>query len=103
MTFGLSDGTIETVRAILEDYPAVKAAILYGSRAKGTERSGSDIDLALVGADLTHRMLLRIADRLDDSMVPYGFDLCLLKDIGDPALRNHIERRGVFLYQREPH
>lgn len=98
--FGLSDQTLATVRAILADYPEIEQAILYGSRAKGTYRKGSDIDLTLVGAGLDHRLLAQIAGRLEDSIIPYQVDLSLKADIDNPNLLAHIERVGVVFYRK---
>lgn len=99
-SFGLSDRTLAAVRAILADYPGIELAILYGSRAKGTYRKGSDIDLTLVGAGLDHRLLAQIAGRLEDSPIPYKVDLSLKSDIDNPNLLAHIERVGAVFYRR---
>lgn len=56
--FGLKESTIEKIQSVLSHYPQVKKAIIYGSRAKGKYKTGSDIDLTLVGdADLTQQIL----------------------------------------------
>ncbi len=100
-SFGLSDQTLAAVRAILADFPAVEQAVLYGSRAKGNYRRGSDIDLTLIGAGLNQRLLAQIAGRLEDSSNPYQVDLSLKADIDNPNLLAHIERVGVVFYQRD--
>lgn len=99
-SFGLSDKTLATVRAILAGYPEIEQAILYGSRAKGTYRNGSDIDLTLVGAELDHRLLAQISGRLEDSSIPYQVDLSLKSDIDNHNLLAHIERVGVVFYRK---
>ena len=99
-SFGLSDKTLATVRSILADHAAVEKAILYGSRAKGNYRKGSDIDLTLVGSGLNLHLLAEIAGRLDDSAIPYQVDLSLKDQIDNPNLLEHIERVGVVFYQR---
>ena len=47
--FGLSGETIEKINNVLRNHPAIQKAMLYGSRALGTYRPNSDIDLTLVG------------------------------------------------------
>ena len=81
---------------VLKRYPQVEKALLYGSRAKATHKIGSDIDLTLYGGtDLTLNVLLRIANDLDDLVLPYIFDLSIFRDITDPDLIAHIRRVGV--------
>jgi predicted nucleotidyltransferase len=99
--FGLSDQTIAVIRQILADYPAVKKAIVYGSRAKGTYKKGSDIDLTLIGECLDHNILGEIARRLDESPIPYQVDLSLWEYIDNENLREHIERVGQVFYERD--
>ena len=98
--YGLPDATIELIRRILVAFPAVDTAILYGSRAKGNYRKGSDIDLTLSGATLDQRQLAEIAGKLDESAIPYQVDLSIKEQIDNPALLEHIQRVGVVFYQR---
>lgn len=98
--FGLPDTTLAAIRRILADFPAVERAVLYGSRAKGNYRNGSDIDLALIGDCLDLRILGEIAARLEESPIPYQVDLTLWDKIDHVKLREHIERVGVVFYRR---
>ena len=95
---GLSGKTIAKMQAVLAHYPQVERAILYGSRAKGTFRNGSDIDLTLKGDALTHRELGKIDMELDDLLLPYKIDLSLFRQIDNPNLIEQIERVGVVFY-----
>jgi predicted nucleotidyltransferase len=72
--FGLPEKTIERIRAVLAHYPSIERAVIYGSRAKGTYKPGSDIDLVLFGQGLTETELLDLGSRLDDLLLPYTFD-----------------------------
>jgi predicted nucleotidyltransferase len=99
--FGLPDNTIATVRNILAQCEMIEQAILYGSRAKGNYKLGSDIDLTLIGLKLTDRMLAKIAGQLDESNIPYQVDLSIKNNIDNPNLLEHIDRVGVVFYQRE--
>jgi predicted nucleotidyltransferase len=101
MKYGLSADTIRKIRLVLGRYPQVQQAILYGSRAKGTYKNGSDIDLTLRGdADLTLNVLYKILTDLDDLLLPYTIDLSIFSDIEDPDVIEHIQLVGVTFYER---
>lgn len=97
---GLSATTLGTLHAILASCPEVETALVYGSRAKGNYKPGSDIDLTLVGAALTQDTLSHLVGLFEESSLPYKVDLSILRDIDSPSLRAHIERVGQVLYQR---
>ena len=86
------------VNRVLAAYPEIEQAILYSSRAKGNYRAGSDIDLCLLGDDLTVTELLRIENQLDDLLLPYKIDLSLFHTLDNPELIKHIQRVGVAFY-----
>lgn len=96
--FGLSQDVIERINGILATFPTIEQVILYGSRAKGNYRPGSDIDLAISGANVTEQQMLQLASRLDDLLLPYTIDLCQLDAIRNPALSEHIKRVGIVFY-----
>ncbi len=102
MNHGLPDTTLERVREVLARFPDVEKAILYGSRARGNHRQGSDIDLTLCGGELDHTQLTRIDNELDDLLLPYQMDISLMSDLTHPPLLDHIRRLGVVLYERSP-
>ncbi|GLW60838.1 hypothetical protein Hthe01_11870 [Hydrogenophilus thermoluteolus] len=98
---GLSPTTLETLRVILATEPRVVRAILFGSRAKGTHRPGSDIDLALEAPTLDLFALGRLARAFEESPLPYQVDLCWLDAVTNPDLRAHIARVGKVVYERD--
>lgn len=102
MPFGLSEETIRKIRSLFARHPAVEKAVLYGSRAKGTCKPGSDIDLTLYGEDLSRKEADLIQRELDESDLPYSIDLSLFSRLTHPELRDHIERVGVVFYLRQP-
>jgi predicted nucleotidyltransferase len=74
---------------------------VYGSRAKGNYKDGSDIDLTLVGGkDLTLHVMNKISNELDDLLLPYTFDLSIFDDISDPDIVEHIRRIGLTIYDK---
>lgn len=98
--YGLSEATIAAFHRIFQRYSAIDQAILYGSRAIGNYRTGSDIDLTLVGEVLDLTSLQKIENDLDDLLLPYKIDLSVLKHISNPELLDHIRRVGVVFYER---
>ena len=88
----------QAIRQVLQHYPRVRTAVLYGSRAMGRHRFGSDIDLTLMG-DLDLTTLNAISNELDDLMLPYMIDLSAFDLIDNEALKQHIERVGKVFYQ----
>lgn len=101
MNYGLTEETIAKIRAILTIHPRVEKAILYGSRAKGNYKQGSDIDLTIQGEGVDGTELARIEDELDDLLLPYSFDLSVYSHIDNPDFRAHIDRVGVQLYAKD--
>lgn len=99
--FGLKQATIEKINRVFSAHPQVQHVILYGSRAKGNYRNGSDIDLTIEGESVTLSQLLKIENELDDLFLPYKIDLSLLHRIDDPALIDHIRRVGVIFYENQ--
>jgi predicted nucleotidyltransferase len=98
---GLSPDEIERMRSVFRRVPAIGEVVLYGSRAKGTHRPGSDIDLALVGLD-DPLQAEAVAEELDELPTPYRFDVKAYGSIADGPLREHIVCVGVSLYRRDP-
>jgi predicted nucleotidyltransferase len=97
---GLTDATIAEIRAVFARFPEIERALLYGSRAKGNYKPGSDIDLALEGDALTPGILGRIQNALEDGLLPYRFDLSIHADLTHAELLEHIRRVGVVLYEK---
>jgi predicted nucleotidyltransferase len=99
---GLTGQTVEKIQATLASFPEVEKAAVYGSRAKGNFKPGSDIDLTLFGDGLTDTVMSRICWALDDLLLPYKIDLSHFSGLKHPALIDHIRRVGIVLYTREP-
>lgn len=101
MNYGLPDTTIKKINAVFALFPEVSKVVLYGSRAKGSFKSGSDIDLTMHGAGLTSVLRGTITDKLDELLLPYMVDLSVFADLKHSELEAHIERVGVVFYERD--
>lgn len=100
MKYGLNESIIARINTVFSRWPGVQRVILYGSRAKGNYRHGSDIDFTIVGNTVTQSDILKIAAELDDLLLPYKIDLSLMHRIEDKAVIEHIKRVGVVFYER---
>ena len=101
MNFGLSDKTIAEIKKIFAKFPLVEKVIIYGSRAKGNFRSGSDIDLTLFGEGLNSDILLQINREFDESFLPYKFDLSIFAQLENQDFIDHIKRVGIIFYTKK--
>lgn len=98
--YGLKSTDITAMHGVFARHPQVEQVLLYGSRAKGNYRPGSDIDLTLKGPQLDLGIRFRIETELDDLLLPYQMDLSLLAHIKNEELLEHIERVGVVFYAK---
>lgn len=101
MNFGLRQQDLAEIIATLKKFPAVEEAIIFGSRAKGNYKKGSDVDIAVKGARITHDVVLAISFALnEDSGMPYFFDIVHFEEITEKELLDHITRVGQGVFSR---
>ena len=100
MKYGLSEKIIEEIQRVFSSFHQIEKAILFGSRAKGNYKKGSDIDLTLHGKELTLKTLYKIENELDDLLHPYTIDLSIFDQISNPEFIEHIQRVGIIFYER---
>ncbi|NLK20198.1 MAG: nucleotidyltransferase domain-containing protein [Synergistaceae bacterium] len=99
--FGLKEETIAQINAVFARHAEVKQAIIYGSRARGDYRNGSDVDIVLVGgSDLDDKALFSIITELENLPLPHTFDILVYPASGSAELRVEIDRDGVLFYER---
>ncbi|MGR3219037.1 MAG: nucleotidyltransferase domain-containing protein [Candidatus Anammoxibacter sp.] len=100
MQYGLKEKTIREINIVFEKYKEVTEVVLYGSRAKGNFKSGSDIDFTLKGDKLNLQPVNRISTDLDELLLPYTFDISIYSHIDNADLVEHIGRVGVAFYMK---
>lgn len=100
MKFGLKKDIIDNINDVFKRHTQIEAVIIYGSRAKGNFKQGSDIDLTIKGHDLDLTMLNKISREIDDLLLPYYVDLSIYQHIDNPDLIDHINRAGNFFYNK---
>jgi predicted nucleotidyltransferase len=101
MHYGLSELQYGQIVNVFANNKDVDKVILYGSRAKGTQKPYSDIDITILGDNLNLSVLQKIEIELDDLLLPYKFDVSLYNSIDNNDLVEHIKRVGKTIYKNE--
>ncbi len=96
----LPAAAVAKIQGVLATFPAIELATLYGSRALGRHRPGSDIDLTLAGDGLDACTLARLDGALDDLLLPWRIDLSVQSSLQSPELIDDIQRVGTLFYSR---
>ena len=102
MLYGLKTHIIEKIKIVFVEYPEIDKVILYGSRAMGNFKIGSDIDLTITGDNIDLSLLHKVENELDDLLLPYTFDVSVFDHIKNENLLDHIDRIGVEFYVKSP-
>lgn len=85
------------IASALADFPAVQAAILFGSRARGDNQERSDIDLAIDAPGATAVEWSDIVEAIDEAPTLLMLDILRLDDVSE-VMREQIARDGVVVY-----
>ena len=80
----------------------IEQVVLFGSRAKGNHRESSDWDIALKGSDLSLPDVLSMQVQIDELWLPCAVDLVVYGSIQNSALKEHIDRIGITVWNRNP-
>ena len=99
--YGMTDDELNLLCALFSQQKEIDQVILYGSRAKGTYKPFSDVDITLMGYGLTRSHLNRLSAEIDVSSLPYRFDISIFSKLTNDALIEEIEKTGVVLYRKE--
>jgi uncharacterized protein len=97
MKTGLSDKSLQAIAKVVYSYERVQEAKIFGSRAMGTFRAGSDIDICLIGEELTLSDLNRISSELDELNIPEMIDLVNFRTIKNENLIEHIKTYALAI------
>lgn len=98
--FGLKKEDIDKINRVFATYELIDSVFIYGSRAKGNYKVGSDIDLTIVEDSLSFPLFLELENKLDDLLLPYKIDLSQKRKITNVDLLSHIDRVGKLFYKR---
>jgi predicted nucleotidyltransferase len=97
--FGIYPNSYKEIISILQKHDSIEKAIIYGSRAKGNYREGSDIDFTLFGT-IQYDELIQLKNEFEESYIPYLFDISIYNDLQSESLKEHINRVGQLFYEK---
>ncbi len=99
---GLTIDEINEIVKTITSFKEVEKIILFGSRAMGNHKPGSDVDLCICGDNISTQMVTKISYMLNqETVLPYFFDVISHKTIDNDALLKHIAEEGVVMWERE--
>ena len=96
--FGLSQKSLSEVIGFFRNYMEIDEAKLFGSRAMGNFKNGSDIDIAILGDAISLSLILKLKNDFEESSLPYFVDIVNYNSISNPELKRHIDQNGITLY-----
>ncbi len=100
-SFGIYDKSFNLIRESLAEFPEIEKAIIFGSRAMGNHKKGSDIDIAICGENVNHNITSRLNGKLNEELpIPYFVDVVNYNLINLEELKEHIENNGKIIYER---
>lgn len=101
MDFGLSESQRNILIQIFDMFLKNGQVIVYGSRAKGTYTSRSDIDLIIKDSDISDPLIPeKIKEEIEESDFPYLADIQIYENINNIKLLEHVDRIGKILYEK---
>ncbi len=100
MNIGLNQTEIKEIIKTIIQFPAIEKTVVFGSRAKGNFKKGSDVDLATKGKNITYKTTVKLSEKLNsETTLPYFFDVIDYKNINSKELKNHIDKVGKIIFE----
>lgn len=101
MKYNMTDQQLSEIIKFIEKFSVVEKALIFGSRALGTSKKSSDVDIVIMGEKADSAMAAHIQYELhEETCLPFFFDIISYSDIDSNALKKHIEQHGKVIYQR---
>jgi len=101
-TFGITETSYSLIISVIEKYPQIETVLIFGSRAKGNYRNGSDIDLAIQGNECSPELASKLSGIINEqTAIPYYVDVVDYNSLTNLELKAHIDRVGIEFYKRK--
>ena len=100
-TPALSERDLAILRAVFVRFPCVREARVFGSRANGTARRASDIDLAISAPNAKIEEWLELKAAIEETPIIYELDIVRVEKAENLRLLEKIEREGLVIFQQD--
>ncbi len=99
--FGITEKSFDLIVESISARPEIERALIFGSRAMGNAKRGSDIDLALCGEKVTRATAEALSRELNEQLpIPYYVDVVAYREIDHDRLKRHIDAEGREFFRR---
>ncbi|SMB85837.1 Nucleotidyltransferase domain-containing protein [Desulfonispora thiosulfatigenes DSM 11270] len=99
MKFGISGDTLSIIISTLREFAEIKKASVFGSRALGNYKNGSDIDLVVFGPEVTTEIINLLSIKLNEELsLPYYFDVIHYETLDSKELKEHVDTFAKGFY-----
>jgi predicted nucleotidyltransferase len=97
----IEEEDLELIVEQFKKFPEISEGILFGSRAMGNAKKGSDVDLALKGEGVDEVLITLLGILENEIPLPYHFDLINYHQIKNQELKDHIDCHGKVIWKRD--
>ncbi|MGL5084360.1 MAG: nucleotidyltransferase domain-containing protein [Clostridium sp.] len=98
---GLIESDLEYIIECIKDFEEINKATVFGSRAKGNYKIGSDIDICIYGEKITFTVISKLHSMLEEvGPLPYMVDIVNYEELKNDKIIEHIDRVGVVIFKR---
>jgi len=99
MSFGIPEKSLDMIKKAVARWPEIDKAVVFGSRAMGNYKKGSDVDLAIYGEKVTEEIVNKLSVLLNQELpLPYHFDIVHYESLSNQQLKEHIETQGRVVF-----
>jgi uncharacterized protein len=97
--YGIPAKSFQLILDAFSGFEEIEKAGIYGSRALGNFRNGSDVDVVVYGEKISDETLLKLKVKLEHELpLPFYFDLTHYETIQNPELKEHIDMFAQIIY-----
>ena len=98
MKFGLTEADISYIKQVIAGFKEIESALIFGSRAMGNFKPGSDIDICIKGKGVTYTTVASLKANLEEmGPMPYQVDVVAYDLIETSEIKKHIDQYGVLI------